>query len=230
MMPENEQQDSNTLAGEYVLGTLQGQDRIDFEQRLNSDVQLQGEVDAWHQRFAPMLDGIEPVTPPNAVWDQIAHRIEPGRPAHKESTGFWNSLSFWRNLGMVAATLVLALGMTLMTTRQQGMEMDSIMVVLNDQYRTGWLVGAHASEGFLNVKAVEPTELPKGKVCQLWMEDERGHLHPIGLLPHNGSQQMDLPNSMSTRNRFKVSVELMDLLPKDKPSSEIVFEGKLTEI
>ncbi|MCU7920651.1 MAG: anti-sigma factor [Candidatus Thiodiazotropha sp. (ex Epidulcina cf. delphinae)] len=230
MIPENEQLDSNTLAGEYVLGTLQGQERVDFEQRLNADLRLQSEVDAWQQRLAPLLDGVDPVAPPDTVWERISHRIEPDRSARQAPGGFWNSLSFWRNLGMVAATLVIALGLTLMTARQQGLEMDSVMVVLNDHARAGWVVGARARDGFLNVSAVEPTELPQGKVCQLWMEDEQGHLIPVGLLPHDGSRQMRLPTALNAGNRFKVSVEQTDRLPTDAPSDEIVFEGSLTEI
>ncbi|MCU7906022.1 MAG: anti-sigma factor [Candidatus Thiodiazotropha sp. (ex Epidulcina cf. delphinae)] len=230
MIPENEQLDSNALAGEYVLGTLQGQERIDFEQRLNTDLRLQGEVDAWQRRFAPLLDGVDPVVPPDAVWERISQRIEPVRSERQASSGFWNSLSFWRNLAMVAATLVLALGLTLMTARQQGLEMDSMMVVLNDHSRAGWVVGASARDGFLNVSAVEPTKLPQGKVCQLWMEDEQGYLIPVGLLPHDGSLRIRLPTALSVGNRFKVSIEQTDQLPTDVPSNEIVFEGGLTEI
>ncbi|MEW8692994.1 MAG: anti-sigma factor [Candidatus Thiodiazotropha endolucinida] len=230
MMPENEINDINILAGEYVLGTLQGQERIEFEQRLQTDMQLQGEVDAWQRRLEPMLDSIEPVTPPKAVWDQIASRIDPDDTRVEATTGFWNSLNFWRSLGMVTATLVLVMGMTLMTTRQQDMAMDSIMVVLNDQLKPGWLVGAVDNDPFLKVKAVEPTPLPQGKVCQLWLEDELGNLHPLGILPHDGSMRMNLPAALRDRQRFKVSVESTDQLPKDRPSEEIVFEGSLTEI
>ncbi|MES9991659.1 MAG: anti-sigma factor [Candidatus Thiodiazotropha sp.] len=230
MMPDKETETRNILAGEYVLGTLEGEERIEFERLLRSDTQLQEEVEAWQRRMAPMLDTIEPVTPPEAVWDQISRRIEATDPDPEEGGGIWNSLSFWRNLGMVTATLVLVLGMALMTTRQGVMEMESIMVVLNDQSRPGWLVGAPAHERFLKVKAVEPTPLPKGKVCQLWLEDEQGQLHPLGLLPHDGSEVMDLPAILGDQDRFKVSIEELKQLPKDKPSSEIVFEGSLTEI
>lgn len=230
MMPENELKELNILAGEYVLGTLQGQERIDFEQRLQTDIRLQDEVDAWQRRLSPMLDSVEPVTPPEAVWDQISKRIEPAETKVEATTGFWNNLSFWRNLGMITASLVLVLGAALLTTRQQSMEMDSIMVVLNHQSKPGWLVGATRHEPYLKVNAVEPTPLPKGKVCQLWMEDEQGHLHPLGLLPHDGSMQMSLPIALSDQHRFKVSIERTDLLPKQEPSDEIVFEGSLTEI
>ncbi|MEW8430981.1 MAG: hypothetical protein G8D61_14775 [gamma proteobacterium symbiont of Ctena orbiculata] len=230
MMPDNEHEERDILAGEYVLGTLEGEVRIEFERRLQTDMELRDKGDAWHRRLAPMLDAVEPVTPPKAVWDQISRRIEPADRGTADSSGFWNSLSFWRNLGMAAATLVLVLGMTLLTTRQQVMEMESIMVVLNDQSRPGWLVGAPAHQRFLKVKAVEPTPLPQGKVCQLWMEDEQGRLHPLGLLPHDGSERMDLPAALGDRNRFKVSIEQLNQLPKVEPSEEIVFEGSLTEI
>ncbi|MGD8914500.1 MAG: anti-sigma factor, partial [Candidatus Thiodiazotropha sp.] len=187
-------------------------------------------VDAWHRRLDPMLDVIEPVTPPSVVWDQIASRIEPADTSDEVTTGFWNSLNFWRNLGMVTATLVLVMGMTLLTTRQQDMAMDSIMVVLNNQSRPGWLVSAKASDPYLKVKAVEPTPLPKGKVCQLWLVDESGQLYPLGILPHDGSMQMNLPAALKDQQGFKVSIEQADQLPKDRPSNEIVFEGTLTEI
>ncbi len=230
MMPDDEIEQINQLSGEYVLGTLQGQARIDFEQRLQTDMQLRDEVDAWQMRLAPMLDGIEPVAPPQAVWEKISRRIDPVDSAAADKTGFWNSLDFWRNLAMVTASLVLVLGVTLLTTRQQVMELESFMVVLNDQSRPGWLVGAPAHERFLNVQAVEPTPLPKGSVCQLWMVDERGRLHPLGLLPHDGTRQMELPKNLSPQQRFKVSIEQMGRLPTDRPSGEIVFEGTLTEI
>ncbi|MEW8506777.1 MAG: anti-sigma factor [Candidatus Thiodiazotropha sp.] len=231
MMPDKESEELTILAGEYVLGTLEGEQRVEFERRMQTDMQLRDEVDAWQQRMAPMLDTVDPVTPPKAVWDQISRRIEPTEHNPPERSGFWNSLSFWRNLGMATASLVLVLGMTLLTTRQQQVvEMESIMVVLNDQSRPGWLVGAPAHERFLKVKAVEPTPMPTGKVCQLWMEDEQGHLYPLGLLPHDGSEQMELPTALGSENRFKVSIEQLNQLPKDKPSTEIVFEGSLTEI
>lgn len=232
MMPENEQSDRNTLAGEYVLGTLQGEAREAFKQQLSNDVRLQEEVDAWEQRFAPLLLGVEPVSPPDSVWEGVESRLsQQQQPAETVSitTTIWDSLSFWRNLGMVAATLVLALGVVLITG-QPGAEMGSVMVVMNDQERAGWLVAARSDHGFVNVSAVEPTQLPAGKVCQLWMEDRQGNLYPVGILPHDGRHKMSLPMMPEAANSFKVSIEEMADMPTDRPSGEIVFEGKLTEI
>ncbi|MEJ2621532.1 MAG: anti-sigma factor [Candidatus Thiodiazotropha sp.] len=231
MMPENELYDNTTRAGEYVLGTLQGEERVAFENQLQRDIRLQEEVDAWQQRLAPMLEGIDPVSPPEAVWQAVESRLTDLQQPTQTSgqTSLWDSLNFWRNLGMVAATLVLAFAVTLMINQPET-GMNNVLVVMNDQDRTGWVVSAKADYGFVRVSAVEPTQLPAGKACQLWMEDQHGNLHPVGILPHDGRHVMSLPMMPNSNNMFKVSVEEMDDMPTEKPRGEIVFEGRLTEI
>lgn len=44
-------QERSVAAGEYVLGTLDGDDRRDFEQALAADSALQAEVYAWQDRL-----------------------------------------------------------------------------------------------------------------------------------------------------------------------------------
>ncbi|MCU7810558.1 MAG: anti-sigma factor [Candidatus Thiodiazotropha sp. (ex Notomyrtea botanica)] len=229
MMKDSDNQDSNIHAGEYVLGTLQGVDRAEFEQRLLDDMQLQAEVDAWERRIGPLMETVEPVQPPPSVWRKLEQRTSPDKTASRV-TGLWSSLQFWRALGMVAATVVLGLALTLFTARQVDLGMDSMMVVLNDQSAAGWIVASQHNQGYLNVKAVEPSILPTGKVCQLWMEDENGNLFPLGVLPHSGSKELAMPVKHATNQRFMVSIEEENRLPTKKPSQEIVFEGHLTEI
>lgn len=228
-MKDSENQDSNIHAGEYVLGTLQGVELAEFEQRLLDDLQLQAEVDAWERRLGPLMETVEPVQPPASVWQKLEQRTSPNKTASPIS-GLWSNLQFWRALGMVAATVVLGLALTLFTARQVDLGMDSMMVVLNDQSAAGWIVAARHNQGYLNVKAVEPSNLPTGKVCQLWMEDENGNLFPLGVLPHSGNKELAMPVKHTTNQRFMVSIEEEELLPTKKPSQEIVFEGRLTEI
>jgi anti-sigma-K factor RskA len=216
------------LAGEYVLGTLQGKAREDFAQRLAQDGVLQKEVAAWERRLAPLLETVEPVTPPSSLWRQIEQRIQPRQQPGQ--TGLWNNLNFWRGLGMVMTTLVLGIALSLFGLRQETAELRSVMVVLNDQSQTGWLVGTGTDQRFLRVSAVQPTPLPSDKVCQLWMETADGELLPLGVLPHTGNMRMQLPTSLRRDNRFKVSIESARSAPVERPSEEIVFEGKLTRL
>lgn len=229
MMNGRGDHDDSLLAGEYVLGTLQGEARTGFEHRLRDDPRLQAEVAAWERRFSPLQESVDPVAPPESLWPALQRRI--GRHTERSSSAdFWNSLRFWRGLGVVAATLVLVLTLALISTNRQEPGMDRLMVVLNDRSGTGWIVAAGGTGGELAVKAVQPTRMPKGKVCLLWMKDAKGNMFPLGVLPESGRMRMPMPQAGGPDSRFMVSIEEQDHLPKHKPSDRIVFEGRLTEI
>lgn len=115
MQQQNDETMPIDLAGEYVLGTLQGSERDEFKQRLAVDQVLQEEVNTWENRLAPLLETVEPVPPPANNWSRIQERISP--PSQEERVGLWNSLIFWRSLGMVTAGLVLALSLSLIGLR-----------------------------------------------------------------------------------------------------------------
>jgi len=215
------------FAGEYVLGTLQGEARDMFERQLATDFDLQSEVADWEQRLSPLAASIEPVVPPDSIWRRIETDIS---PHESQSPGWWDSLNFWRNLGMVASGVVLGLTLSLFGLQQDEGELQRVMVVLNDQAQTGWLVGAGETGKMLRVSAVEPTRLQPGRVCQLWMETEDGRMLSVGVLPHSGRQQMKVPTLLRANSRFKVSIEAASEAPVAKPSGEFVFEGGLTQI
>ncbi len=230
MMKGHELQDDGLLAGEYVLGTLDDSEREAFERRLPGDLLLQVEVAAWERHLGPMLETIEPITPPVSVWPALERRTAPQDRVAGQAAGFWSSLPFWRNLGMLASALVLGMALTLFSTQRSDLNMDSMMVVLNDQSTTGWIVAAQQGSGYISVKAVAPSALPKGKVCQLWMQDEAGNLYPLGILPHRGKMQMPMPLRQEPDQLFLVSIEDEADMPRKDPSREIVFRGKLSEI
>jgi len=157
------------MAGEYVLGTMPDAERVRFEQLMADDLGLQAEVSAWEERLLPMLDLVQPVQPPAGLWSQVEQKLQTGeRPEHK--SGFWGSLVFWRNLGMVAATMVLVLGLTIFGF-QNAPVMDQLLMVTGDKAQVQWVVGTTSQANRLRVKAVAPPELPPGMVCQLWMEN-----------------------------------------------------------
>ena len=98
-MTDKTQSDEMTeiLAGEYVLGTLQGEARRRFEERLNSDPLVAGAVLAWEQRFAPLLGTPDDGEPLDHLWEDIEAQLgdEPGSgeivTVH-DAEGEWQSL------------------------------------------------------------------------------------------------------------------------------------------
>jgi len=215
-------------AGEYVLGTMSGEERAQFEQLLATDLGLQSEVSAWEDRLSPMLDLVAPVASPSGLWSQIENRLEP-EVVPQQNVSFWESLIFWRNLGMVAATMVLVLGLTMVGVRNDT-AIDQVLMVTGEQSQVQWVVGTSGRSEQLQVKAIAPPQLPTGMVCQLWMENPDGTLKPVGVLPHTGIQSMKIPAQLGSGSRFKVSIESADNLPSQKPSKKFVFEGGLTKI
>jgi anti-sigma-K factor RskA len=172
-----------------------------------------------------MLDIVDHVDPPSAVWQQIQQRIEP----EENTSGIWNSIGFWRNLGLVATTLVLVLGLTTFGV-QHDPGMDRVMMVTNDQSQVEWVVGTPGRSDMLQIKAMDPPDLPDGQVCQLWMEMPDGSLKPVGVMPHSGKMEMKMPANLNGKGSFTISVESKDNMPTQKPTGKIVFQGSLIKI
>ena len=214
------------LAGEYVLGTLQGNARRQFEMEMERDHLLKSEVENWENRLNPMLDSIEPIEPPRAVWRKIERSLD--RQNRNSLFDVWHSLIFWRSFGVAAVATVLVL--TLHVFNQPDRTFDRMLVVTNPQSQPGWVVSSNQETRMLRVTAMEAPPLPEGRYCQLWMEDAQGRLIPVGILPHDGSREMATPSPVLHNTLFKVSVEVEQGRPLRAPSPQVIFEGKMVDL
>jgi anti-sigma-K factor RskA len=115
------------LAAEYVLGTLRGRARLRFQAWLRDDAALRGTVAEWEARLAPMVAGVAEVRPPRRVWTAIQSRI--GGPAREAKPGFWDSLAFWRNWGLVATGCAAALVAAIALRAPQTIEVPVVKTV-----------------------------------------------------------------------------------------------------
>ena len=99
-MTDKTQSDEMTeiLAGEYVLGTLQGESRRRFEERLGDDPVVAAAVSAWERRFSPLLPTDDNVEHPDHLWAGIEAQLgnEPGSAevvTVRAIEGEWQSLA-----------------------------------------------------------------------------------------------------------------------------------------
>jgi len=100
------------LAADYALGTLRGPARRRFERLMADDAALRQQVEGWELRLNSLAESAPAVAPPPRLWARIEQRLGPA-PMLASSGLFerlWQSLAFWRGLGLVAtaaaATLV----------------------------------------------------------------------------------------------------------------------------
>ena len=96
------------LAAEYVLGTLRGRARARLQRLMADDANLRRAVEAWQERLVPIAAAIDPVQPPRRVWEKIAARTAPAAIREAQG-GLWESLAFWRTLGLVTSGATAAL-------------------------------------------------------------------------------------------------------------------------
>ena len=69
--------DPAMVAGEYVLGTLDADERRAFSRRLLTDRQAVADVAAWQERLAPLLLGGPEATVSPALWTRIDRATRP---------------------------------------------------------------------------------------------------------------------------------------------------------
>jgi anti-sigma-K factor RskA len=219
--------DYRLQAGEYVLGTLQDDERHNFEHALAREFSLRAAVDEWENRLSFLLDEVDPVDPSSEVWRAIERQIKGSSGLSFQS--LWDSLRFWRGLGMLTAT-ILFLGLNLFRVTEHAPDADSMMVITNLSAQPGWVVTSYQDNDYLRASAIGSTTLPQGRYCLLWMEDREGKMVSIGILPHQGSEQFPLPATVKEKTLFKVSVETNQSGAPVLPSRDVIFEGRLRNI
>jgi len=72
--------DMDSLAAEYVLGTLDADERTRAQVLLDVDHGFRGKVRVWERRLGELHLMVEPVEPPPQVWERIKGKLGEGGP------------------------------------------------------------------------------------------------------------------------------------------------------
>jgi anti-sigma-K factor RskA len=80
-MPRLMSDDLDALAGEYVLGTLDADERAQAQARLAADADFAALVRSWEIRLGELSAMVEPIEPLPHTWSRIKARIGGAAPA-----------------------------------------------------------------------------------------------------------------------------------------------------
>jgi len=232
------------LAAEYVLGTLRGGARRRFAQMMRHDAALREAVTAWEAHLTPLAEHLEPIAPPNRVWNNIESRISGSMPeshAHAgvssirrapANAGFWSSLIFWRGLGFVATTAAaILLTFTLRTNPAVNTE-PMMMAVLEDQGEARMIVEQPKS-GYLMVKMVKPWVGGDDKSMELWVIPKDGAPRSLGLINDTGDTKLvkpDMDIRLTDGTVFALSKEPKGGSPTGTPTGMVLCKGVIARM
>ena len=112
--------DIDMLAAEYVLGTLEPQERLNVEQRRATDVELDSAILRWQEDLVPLNDLVQPVAPDSGVQAKLDSRLDDFLASHQKPPQtvtlpdrYKTMANRWRLMALtssfVAACLVLVL-------------------------------------------------------------------------------------------------------------------------
>lgn len=234
-MSDEDPDDPDLLAGEYVLGTLAPKLRDALQTRLSMDRGLQTRVAAWEARLAPLADAVPPLEPSPAVWRKIAARIAHGqattpaprrRPRSPIRQRPWQSVGFWRGWAAAATLAAASLAGWLVLAPQP----PRLIALLGAPGAPSWLVTASPEAGELRARAVGPLEVGP-LVHELWLVPADATPISLGVLAPDGTTVRPLPDParplLVQGAVVAVSLEPEGGSPIGQPTGAVLYTGRL---
>lgn len=229
MIP-NEKAEDLLLAGEYVLGVLDGAERDAFARRAAREPVLREHIAYWQDRFADLDNGVALKDVPPALWSKIENalggkQIAQAGPSWSEK--LWESLGFWRGTSFAgaAATLLLAISVGLLAGRATP-QPRIIAVMVTADGTPGAIAEVHY-DGRINVLPLHDFDVPKGKTLQVWTlwDKEKGPIS-VGLIERTRQalfHRSDLPAGQ--KQLYEITLEDEGGSPTGRPTGPVLVKG-----
>lgn len=233
--------DFDRLAAEHVLGLLEGEERGMADRLLASDGDFRNLVELWRHRFSAWDATADELPAGDALWARIENSVSAAAKAAPAASAvasrpvspgllerIWESLSFWRTLGLAgaAAAVLLGLGMgffAMKASRQPVM----IAVLLNDANQPGAVLSTFG-DGRMELVPLGDMTIPHNHSVQVWtFPDPAGPPVSVGVLRAARTARMameDLPQPHSNQ-LFAISVEPLAGSPTGRPTGPVVMKG-----
>lgn len=223
MKPDNSEV-IDSLAAEYVLGTMRGPARRRFERWRASTPFIDQRCRFWEERLMHFAKGIAPVKPPVHVWPAIQRRlnITTRQPAWRRMRSFalaasvllmvgLASLLYWRSLPVLRATTVATI------STKSGEHI--------------WQLELFGNADRLVAHAAKLAACPAGCDYELWALPKGAAPVSLGVLPAEGASSHTLSaiqkQALSISSQVAVSIEPRGGSPTGQPTGAVVFVAEL---
>jgi len=205
----------DSLAAEYVLGTLGGRARRRFDRWRAHEWHVERRVQAWEERLSGLALRLTPMRPSPQVWSEIEKRIGAagttagaGRTARPQSA--WSN-----NLRALAAGIVVfvvAVGAYTAWRMAEAPQFQQLATITNPKaVEPAWQIEADADMRHLRAVALGGAAPQAGKSFELWALPDNGAAPvSLGLMPESGKLERTLTETqrLALQGASKVAISL----------------------
>ena len=229
----NEPEDSDLLAAEYILGTLDVAERVLAGSRIETDPSFARSVASWQDRLAPLIETIPPVAPPDHLFDDLLVRLfgtqapidEVALARLKRRVRLWQGTT--AGLSAIAAALLAWIGFGGVTSQRP----DRFTAVLQqDANAPAMVLDVDVKSRRLTVTSLAAAT-PAGKSYELWIINPAiGSPRSLGLIPAKAATHELLTPyapAVITDAIYAVTVEPPGGSPTGQPSGTPILSGRL---
>lgn len=216
----SDQPDNDLLAAEYVLGSLEGEERLAAEHLLATDGAFARSVASWQQRLMPLAAQVPPAVPPADLWRRIEAGIS--RPTTAEILPFRRRVRFWQGTTVAALAIAASLAAFIVLHQPKPQEIAVLSPMSGGR---PVLIATTERNGALIVQPTAPITVPAGKDLELWALPH-GETKPrsLGVLPPSGRQ---LVAALRPNTQLLVSLEPKGGSPTGQPTGPVLYGGSL---
>jgi anti-sigma-K factor RskA len=235
--------DLDLVAAEYVIGTLDFEERSAFSEKLQTDTDAKRAVFQWETRFLDLAGLIAPVPPPPHVWERIERAvagpasnarpfrvIEGGGQLQTEARTLKASRDRWRLgallSGAVAAALLFLVAERTLREKQADVGATYIAAVNRGGDKPAFLVRVDLKTGTVLVRPVA-AETPAGHSLELWYIGDDKTPRSMGLVDTETAQKALPTDARFEHATFAVTVEPEGGSKSAGPTGPVIYAGQL---
>jgi anti-sigma-K factor RskA len=235
--------ETNDLAAEYALGVLTGEELRRAQGLARTDPQFAEQVARWSGRLGPMLDEIEPVTPPGSAWAGIDRRL--GRASEGGNVvALRRRVHQWRGIAVAMSALAACLAVFIVVrplppapratpTEQRTRAAPMLAMLGNEQQGTKVVASWDPAARQLVLAVTGDMPSDPAHSHELWVIPTDGKPRSLGTMGAAKQMHMDLADALAQLLQqgatIAISVEPPGGSPTGAPTGPVVASGALTK-
>lgn len=232
----SDSEEDDVLAAEYVLGTLDAEERSSLDRRLVDDPTLRRHVGEWEDRFSPLLGLYREVPPPPHVLSRVTSRLG-DLDSHSllqpdNVVVLRRSVQRWRLVAGALTALAAALIAWIVVGPTPNQTGRFVAVLQKDAASPAILLDVDIGARRAMIRQVS-TDRPADKSYELWLiNPEVGGPRSLGILNPQGVTKASLASydaAVIARATYAITVEPAGGSPSGIPSGQPILSGKLVD-